>query len=303
MENNLHYAQQAASSQFYLNIAKDLSALNSKNEEITTRDGHVYGYLCNFTVIGGSAILSTAPNTWKMRNAFRKFHAYRNIMFDNAGVEGSEMGRYGKTIRPYLDVTHTSAGELTPLRWNSVAGSESVVGGQWEYSVLATTPIFGEGPRPGTSIQNWADAFTMHICEDNIIQLAGDDVNSAQYSSVGMIHSYNLDRMEVVTPSADEVLSGPSNPLAQLRLTGNQAGGAVLDIAETQELEAPPYDILDDGSSIETAMQKFVATTSEFATLKFTAFVPAGVARINLGTSASNISVEVIGKILCKDME
>jgi hypothetical protein len=303
MENNLHYEQQAANSQFYLNIAKDLSALNSKNEEITTRDGHVYGYLCNFTVIGGSAILSTAPNTWKMRNAFRKFHAYRDIMFDNAGVEGEEKGRYGKTMRPYLDATHVTAGELVPQRHNSIAGSEAVVMGEWTYSQLATTPIYGEGPRPGTSTQNWADAFSLHICEENTIDLAGDETQSDMYSSVGMIHSYNLDRMEVVTPDAGETLSGPSNPLAQLRLTGNQAGGAVIDIAEDQELEAPPYDILDNGSSIETAIQKFVATTSEFATLKFSAFVPAGLARINLGVSPSNISVEVVGKVLCKDME
>ncbi len=193
MENNLHYAQQSASSQFYLNIAKDLSALNSKNEEITTRDGHVFGYLCNFTVIGGSATLSTAPNTWKMRNAFRKFHAYRNIMFDNAGVEGDEMGRYGKTIRPYLDVAHTTSTELVPIRWNSVAGSEAVVMGTWSYSELATTPIYtADGPRPGTSNQKWADGFSLHICEDNVIELAGDETQSDMYSSVGMIHSYNL---------------------------------------------------------------------------------------------------------------
>ena len=51
-------------------------------------------------------LFNTAPNTWRMRNAFRKFHAYRELMFENAGVSKEERGRYGHTMRPYLNAGH-----------------------------------------------------------------------------------------------------------------------------------------------------------------------------------------------------
>lgn len=97
---------------YYLNLTKDLSWLNSKNYEHTTRDGHVYGYLVDFTFVdqidpdedwdSNEFFLAGAPNTWKMRNAFRKFHFHRLEMFKDVGVTREEMGKYGRTIRPYL---------------------------------------------------------------------------------------------------------------------------------------------------------------------------------------------------------
>ena len=303
MENNLAYALKSSTA--YLNVARDLSRVNSKNEEITSRDGHVFGYLVDVKITGSNISAFRAPNSWKMRNSFRKFHAYRDLMFDNAGIEGEEKGRYGKTIRPYLDAGHVNGTEAQVVSTDS-AGSDVIFdGGEWTYTSLATTPIYGGGPRPGTSTQNWADTFSLHICEENVIELAGDETQSDMYSQVGMIHSYNLDRMEVVTPSALETVSGPSNPLAQLRLTGNQAGGAVLDIAEDQELEAPPYDQLDNGDSIETVSGGFGASTSEFPTIRFQTFVPAGLMRVVTTASAGSpvvCEVTVLGKMLCKDI-
>jgi hypothetical protein len=115
-----------------------------------------------------------------------------------------------------------------------------------------------------------------------------------------MIHSYNLDRMEVVTPTT-EILAGPTNPLAALIATGNQAAGEVIEIAKEQELETPPYDIVDNGDSIETVNGAFVISTAEFSTVRFTAFLPAGLARLVLG-GPTTLNVRVIGKVLCKDM-
>jgi len=303
MENNLAYALQSTTA--YLNVARDLSRVNSKNEEITTRDGHVYGYLVDVKVTGSNISAFRAPNSWKMRNSFRKFHAYRDLMFDNAGIEGNEKGRYGKTIRPYLDIGHSAGTEAHVVSTNSAGGDVIFDVGEWTYTRLATTPIYGEGPRPGTSAQHWADAFSLHICEANVDELAGDDVQSAMYKQVGMIHSYNLDRMEVVTPTALETVSGPSNPLAQLRLEGNQSGGAVLEIAEDQELEAPPYDQADNGDSIETINGGFGASTAQFPTIRFQTFVPAGLMRVVTNASAASpviCEVTVLGKMLCKDM-
>jgi len=289
----------------YVNIARDLSRVNSKNEEITTRDGHVYGYLVDVKITGSNVGAYCAPNSWKMRNSFRKFHAYRDLMFENAGIEGNEKGKYGKTMRPYLDAGHQNGTEAVCETLDSTPTLVKFNKGEWSYTQLATTPIYADGPRPSLTTEPWADTFPIHICELNVADIPSDDVTSGTYKSVGMIHSYNLDRMEVVTPSTDQTLSGPSNPLAQLRLTGNQAGGAVLDIAEDQELELTPYDALDAGDSIQTVSAGFGASTSSFPTIRFSAFVPAGMLRvITAGTAAVPIAMEVtvLGKILCKDM-
>ena len=309
MENDLYYLNAplggTTNQQFYLNIARDLSRINSKNEEVTTRDGHVYGYMCNFKVTTTDETtlrLFTAPNSWKMRNAFRKFHAYRDLMFEHAGIDKSEMGKYGKTIRPYLDIGDASGGYTAVAKFLHSDGTEGEYdGGEWTHTQLATTPIYTETAAviPETL---WADAFDLHICEEN--QVTGKSAKeSGFYTSVGMIHSYNLDRMEVVTPDATEIIAGPSNPLAALISSGNQATGEVIDIAKDQELETPPYDIADDGDSIQCSQAEFGVMRSTGGTFSFNAFLPAGLARLNLSADvACAVQVEVLARVLCKDM-
>ena len=311
MEGNLFYTTTDQNN--YINIARDIARVNGKNEEVTTRDGHVQGYLCNFTIYTEStsplsASLLCAPNSWKMRNSFRKFHAYRNIMFENTGVEGDEKGRYGHTIRPLLDDIMKSDGSnvLDPVTYTStvtggVPVSHSIDGGEWTYTSLATTPAYNDQVPTSEAEQNWADAFFLHICEPNIVQGASAD-KSGFYKSVGMIHSYNLDRMEVSTPT--ETIEGPSNPLAQLIGSGNQATGEVLEIAKDLELEAAPYDLDDDGDSIHALITSYGIQRTTGGTISLSAFVPAGVCRLFFSGSptSSAIEVEVVGKVLCKDM-
>jgi len=306
MENNLFYLFPNVGTK-YLNLARDLATVNSKNEEITTRDGHVYGYMCEFEATasaGGSITVHAAPNSWRMRNSFRKFHAYRNIMFENAGVTGDELGKYGKTIRPYLDSLHLADGTntLDPVTEYSdpSAGVRVLVGGEWTYTQLAVTPSYQENV-PVSIEAEWADAFDLTICDPNVVA-GSTDFESGYYKRVGMIHSYNLDRQDVSTPTTDgEVISGPSNPLAQLISSGNQAAAEVIDIAEDQELEAPPYDITDDGDSVYALVNSFGASSAQNPTFRFSAFLPAGLARISVG-SGTNLRVRVLGKVLCKDM-
>jgi len=301
----------------YINIARDLARVNSKNEEITSRDGHVLGYMCNFKWTLGAdktVTLQCAPNSWKMRNSFRKFHAYRNIMFENAGVEGDEKGRYGKTIRPLLDskMDFSSAGTnvLDPITWTGPVDSTTglpnlrvIDGGEWSYTKLATTPIYEEGIPIDPAQDFWADAFNLHICEENVVTGALPGLTSGYYKSVGMIHSYNLDRMEVVTPTTAETVSGPSNPLAALISSGNQATGEIIDIAEDQELEQPPYDLDDNGDSIFMNVEGFGVSKTTGGTVSFNTFVPAGLCRYFLSSGAQGyLEVTVLGKVLCKDM-
>jgi len=314
MERDLYYQNAplggSSNQQFYLNIARDLSRINSKNEEITTRDGHVHGYLCNFKVSTTDETifrLFTAPNSWKMRNSFRKFHAYRDLMFDHAGIDKSEMGKYGRTMRPYLDIGHASGGYTALAKYmdssdpTGVASEGEYNVGEWTHTQLATTPIYTEAAVIDPAVA-WADSFDLHICEENQVTNESDR-QSGYYTSVGMIHSYNLDRMEVVTPDATEIIAGPSNPLAALISSGNQATGEVIDIAKDQELEAPPYDIADNGDSIQCSQAEFGVMRTTGGTFSFNAFLPAGLARINLSANVDCVmQVEVLAKVLCKDM-
>ncbi len=302
----------------WFNLTRDASAIESKNYEHTDRDGHVKGYLINYELTGAADqfyFLNVAPNSWKFRNAFRKFHAYRNLMFENAGITRDEMGRYGKTIRPYLSDCHRKA-EIAydpenastlvigqPVVWTCSATSE-MKKGVWTYSKLATTPLYTEAAGTmGASTLDVADEWELTICDTNLVPTT-ESGTSGQYDSVGMIHSYNIDRMEVVTPSStEETVEGPENPLAALIASGNQATGEVLDISQDQEMEAPPYDIKDNGDSIRVVSSDFAKVPSTGAIARGQMFVPAGLLQIVPSTtSAFNLKVEILAEVLCKDM-
>jgi hypothetical protein len=133
------------------------------------------------------------------------------------------------------------------------------------------------------------------------------------YSAVGMIHSYNQDRQEVVTPTIDsQTVEGHNNPLALLKQGGAVSGGEVMDIVEDQELEAPPYDITDGGFSTLPVVADIMQInpgydgTSSVPVLKATqVFVPAGLMALNLDTASDSkavLHIDVVGMVLCKDM-
>ena len=303
----------------WFNLARDASAVESRNYEHTDRDGHVKGFLINYEIIGAANqffMLTTAPNSWKMRNAFRKFHAYRNLMFDNAGVSKSELGRYGHTIRPYMSDCHRKA-EIAydPEQASTlVIGQPSVVTcsgtvpmkkGEWTYSKLATTPLYTEAAGTmGASTLDVADEFELTICDVNQVSDT-ESGTSGQYDSVGMIHSYNLDRMEVVTPgtTAGITIEGPQNPLAALIASGNQAAGEILEITQDQELEKPPYDTSDNGDSIKAVIDKFDKVPTTAGVTRGSMFVPAGILQIIPSTTDGFVlKVNIVGEVLCKDM-
>ena len=272
----------------YFNIVRDSSIVESKNHEHTDRKGHVKGYLINYEIVAtDSQVLSfiSAPNTWKMRNAFRKWHAYRNIMFANAGITDQEKGMYGHTIRPFLDNNHrlqeAAGGDVGTLyNWNGNADpvvARGATGGEWTYSELSSVPLYkNDGPQMKDSILKVADEWPVMICGENVAGTATETNTSGQYACVGMIHSYNLDRMEVVTPGTKSTVTGPANPLAALMASGNQAAGEILDIAEDQERELPPYDLVDAGDSVFAVTQTQVKTPTTLGIVKGSCFVPAG---------------------------
>jgi hypothetical protein len=293
----------------YYNLVRDLSWMNSKNHEHTDRDGHVLGYICNIKIHSSkinSIGISTAPNTWKMRNAFRKWHAYRDMMFTEAGVTDSEKGRYGKTIRPYLDASMKAGTIVDPVGWDLTAQTQ-----EWTYTQIAAAPGF-DASGTGTDGKEIVDVYDLNITGVN--QVEHTATNGTQYfTAVGMIHSYNQDRQEVVTPTIDsQTVEGQNNPLALLKQGGSVSGGEVMDIVQDQELEAPPYDITDNGWSTQLYSADIMQIspgydgTSSVPVLKQSqVFVPAGLLRIGAADNSDDnaaVMIEVLGIVRCKDM-
>jgi hypothetical protein len=306
-QNTLLYSELASGDQ-YVNLTRDLSWMNSRNHEHTDRDGHVVGYLVNVKVHGtvkNTILFKGAPNTWKMRNAFRKWHAYRDMMFKNAGVTESEKGRYGKTIRPYLDASMKGGTIIDPVGWDLATQTQ-----EWSYTQIAAAPGFDQSAT-GTEGAAIVDVYDLNILGTNQADVT-TTLGTEYYTSVGMIHSYNQDRQEIVTPSSDlETIEGHNNPLALLRQGGSTAGGEVMDIVEDQEYEAPPYDITDGGwSTFNAAFDIMQINPGYDGTLSVpvlktsTMFVPAGLLAINCSARdpEATLFVEVVGQVLCKDL-
>jgi len=309
-QNTLLYSELANGVQ-YINLCRDLSWMNSKNHEHSDRDGHVLGYICNIKIHGAVSNtigFATAPNSWKMRNSFRKWHAYRDLMFSNAGVTEAEKGRYGKTIRPYLDKNMKGGTIMDPVGWD-ISGTPPAQTQEWTYTEIAAAPGFSEGV-VGTEGAAAVDVYELTICGKN--QSTTTTSGTEYYSAVGMIHSYNQDRQEVVTPTLDsQTIEGHNNPLALLKQGGAVSGGEVMEIVEDQELEAPPYDITDDGFSTTLVAQDIMQInpgwdgTSSVPVQKSTqVFVPAGL--LSLSTTSADddagVLIDVVGIVRCKDM-
>jgi len=274
-------------------LIKGMSVTNSKGYEYTDRKGNLQGVLCDIEITSNQTLhgsLVGVPNSWKVRNAVRKFHFERESMFRRAGVRKSEMGRYGKTMRPFLDLNHAldegvAAGycywepPLVHIR-GTCPGDDAIlgftttpfVGGDWDRTTLVAADA--DSAVVDSHIES-ADQWTIHLMD-------GHDVGSAPWKSVGMTYAYNQDRMEVVTPDAEETIVA-HNPLALLA-SQTVTGGDVAEIAEEQELENPPYDIRDDGDSVRKigyGTFRIIPHTDGVTTLTATSkltnvFLPAG---------------------------
>ncbi len=310
-ETRLAYGEAISTSKaHYINLVKDFSWQNSRGMEHFDRDGHVVGYIVDISIVlDGAApwILSSAPNSWKMRNAFRKWHFARLEMFRNAGVTKSEMGKYGQTIRPFLeqnmvDYTSLSApvenNTLVPLTCTDAART-------WTYSDVVSAPGFTTA-ETGSGGLSMTDAYKLTICDENKTEATATAGVTTKFSTAGMIHSYNIDRMEITTPTALSTIVGTNNPLAALR-SQTVTAGEVIEVAEDQEQEAPPYDLSDAGDSIDKVFIDYLNTNT--ATLQvarvYNLFVPAGILSIfqsSGDTVTPTIFIDVKGSVLCKDV-
>lgn len=316
MEGNLMYSAHAAGTS-YINIAKDLSAVNGKNEEITTRDGHLYAYIVEVTSFASANsfnFLCTVPNTWRVRNAFRKFHFARQAMFEKAGITKSEQGKYGQTMRPYFSLAHRADGELVPMKMDipgvAAPTGTDYVGGEWTYTELASSPTVYDTVEAADLDLPLSDTWEIHVLGGHKADPSYPEATKV-WESVGMVNAYNMDRQAPIPDSdgtnyPDSSVEGNNNPLAAL-MTQSLTAGEIVDIATIQEEEEPPYDIANNGDSQDAVIAStfYMSSSGEAATRRIgTIVVPAGLLAIQSSTTNGNgLHLNVVGKVLCKDLE
>lgn len=166
-EGTLTYARTLTSQQTLagfnvaVNVFDGLSRVNHKHQEWTTRDGHLLGALCDITIRANEGVdFSTnffgLGNNWIVRNAFRKFHFLRNEMFDKAGIEKSERGKYGHTLRPNLLPDDKWSGTLNANFVQTFPGYVAIGGDSWATSDVGSFTIKTqqEGSSGGGPVRN-----------------------------------------------------------------------------------------------------------------------------------------------------
>ena len=224
-------------------------------------------------------------------------------MFRDAGVTASEQGRYGQTLRPHLTTSMVSDGVYkNPFTFTGAGSPYEYIGGEWTYTTLASSPSWDNTPLEDHDQLPLADTYTIALCGDNVEQ--DDEGGIKSWQTIGLVTSYNIDRMEVVPDAtADTSIVGLNNPFAMLK-SQSVVSGEVGDIAKDQELEEPPYDITDNGDSVQLVKQATVIQNATESVRKARVFLPAGLMALytTAAMAQSVVSVQVIGKVLCKDM-
>ncbi len=236
--------------------------MNSKNVEHTTRGGVPLVFVADIRITcegAGSFFAWTVPETWKARNAGVKWHKLREKMFRDAGISKKEMGRYGKTIRPYFSPCHKTAALGTPAEvplpaYGSVTDGDGICTPlvptdvrdnmfEWTYSDIVVTPEMDDGGTVDLSESSVVDVFDLSILGDHQIT-AATATEVEKWSNVGMIKSYLEDREGALMVAGagvnlDSKIT-PGNPLALLRSLSTSAG-EITEVAEEQQDEQPPY--------------------------------------------------------------
>lgn len=327
-----------------LNVFDGLTRVNHKHQEWTTRDGHLLGALCDITVrtpTGNSfqTEFYGLPNSWTVRNAFRKFHFLRNEMFEKAGVEKSEMGKYAHTLRPNLlpddrwtgtlnaDFKQVFPGAvLSGEVWsdgstvdsftvanNATTGSGGIVRNtmdeELEYTKLVSA-MNVIGVTGGASTEKLFDEWNLHIILGHDVSEVND--GSEVWDSVGMLQAYLEDRQAEIPDATAASAMVAFNPLAALAAQ-TTTSGEIVEIAEEQSLEEPPYDIRKDvrGSGVQLALKGFMdvfqinsesGVSSKATRTLSNVFLPSGWLTFNSTANDFDLEIDVKGIFECRDV-
>lgn len=228
-----------------VNLCRDLSLVNRKNHEHTTRKGVPLVYHTKITVYRSSQtdtdeeqklFFYCTPKNWVYRNAAVKLHHAREAMMRNNSVTKKDRGRYDHTIRYGWDNTDTSDGADGWLDPVDHEGNAYVLG-SWD-----TTEVF-----TGTGLEIrpvlWGGA--SDNLEDTTSPAAGNYSLASMYlQSRNLIRTDDSDDTDLEGDGAEDEFPGEHSIIRQLFGGYEPAQDEVIESVQTSQ-DNPPYDADD----------------------------------------------------------
>jgi hypothetical protein len=299
------------------NLVKDYAALNRKNMRHTDNKGYPLCYVVEVEAIGdpGQALeveIFTAPETWVLKNAVRKWHMARNQMLERVGALGT-IGEYAKTIRPYLTVAHATHGDIRPAlgranHTSSLANAgtstqtessqaavseRTMTGGEWTYTqVAATADAEGE-------YATAADRYHLVLTGDHDSDNGGSESSNRRfYTHVSMMRAYLESRRNassiIQTAEGGGTIQAEPNPLVNL-LADSVSTGEVKEIVQDIQREKPPYEsfststdnALSGNDALDLVTSCFLSTSTSYLKDKEVIRIPMGLFHARTTASAA----------------
>jgi len=301
----------------FLNLVSDYAALNRKNMRHTDNKGYPLCYVVEVEAIGETANahtveIFTAPETWVLKNAVRKWHAARNMMLERVGQLG-QIGEYGKTIRPYLSVNHATLGLDARPTLGKLNYETTYTGGgdSPSYSEATSAALVDTGMNKGewtyTEIGSTADSEddTYGMPDRYHLVLAGDhstddgEAGSRHgYQYVSMMRSYLESRRSassiIQTTDGGGTIQAEPNPLVNL-MSDRISVGEVKEIVQDIQREKPPYDAftatdsnaLATNDALDLVSKCLLSTTTSYLKDKEVIRVPMGLLHVRASASGA----------------
>ena len=219
-----------------VNLCRDLSLINRKNHEQTTRKGVPLVYHCKVTAFKDTysadsdridqMTFLTVPQNWVYRNASVQLHKAREAMYKKNGVRKSERGRYSKTVRYQWDGSGSYVAPYNPEPVGLTAYSGAELG-SWDETDL----VMSDG-----------DTVNISLWTDTSLQ---DQDAALPASTVGLTQGYLYSR-PLITDDDDgsEALPAKFSMIRDMFNVGGSTQDEVRDLADT-EADSPPYDADD----------------------------------------------------------
>ncbi len=291
-----------------INLCRDLSLINRKNHEHTTRKGVPLVYHTKVTVYRTPSTdtdevqqlkFRTVPKNWVYRNAAVKLHAAREAMMKKNGITKKERGRYDHTIRYGWEGTDTSDGAdgwLDPVDadYNAFSGSKL---GTWDTTELILSN--GNEIRPVL----WTN--TGDMLEDTHVAATGQRALALMYlQSRQLIRQDDQDETNVEGDGAENEFPAEFSVIKDLFNIYPESADEVRESVDTSQ-DNPPYDV-DDISLTASFVEPIEAAKSMCGLQSFVkdtlyVDVPFGIMDVHGVVSTGSVSriikfqVEVLG--------
>jgi len=298
------------------NLVKDYAALNRKNMRHTDNKGYPLCYVVEVEAIGdpGQALeveIFTAPETWVLKNAVRKWHMARNQMLERVEALG-RVGEYAKTIRPYLTIAHAEHGDIRPAlgRANhtstlvnagtstqtessqAAVSERTMSGGEWTYTQIAATADSESG------VASFGDAYELVLTGDHNSDDGSDSGNVRSFTHVSMMRSYLESRRNassiIQTAEGGGTIQAEPNPLVNL-MSDSVSVGEVKEIVQDLQREKPPYEAFSTASNnalsgndaLDLVTSCFLSTSTSYLKDKEVIRIPMGLFHARTTASAA----------------